>query len=141
MAVKKDNTVAITYAVRFEDGTEFDRTEDGKPFVFKIGDGRVLKVVEDAIIEMEKGQEKTITIRPENGYGHHNPELVRNIPRAALPPDREPGVGMVLGLVRPNGQKSEARITNVTENDVTVDLNHPLVGKTLVFTFKVEDVQ
>ena len=65
---------------------------------------------------------------------------MKKIHKDALPKDREPQVGMVLGLVRSDGMQSEARITEVAEEGITIDLNHPLAGKALIFTLKVVEI-
>ena len=131
MAVKSGDTVSMAYTARLEDGTVFDSATDEKPFAFKVGDHRVLKAVEDAVVGMEKGDEKTITIAPDQGYGGHRPEFFRKVPKASLPKDREPTVGMALGFATGDGRQFEARITDVGEQDITIDLNIRLQEKHL----------
>ena len=67
-------------------------------------------------------------------------ELHKKVPRQQLPQDQEPKVGMILAVGLPNGQQFPARIIAVTTDDVTIDLNHPLAGKTLHFKIKVVNV-
>lgn len=89
---------------------------------------------------MKKGDEKEITLKPEEGYGQPNPELVKKVPKDQLPKEQEPKVGMILAINLPTGQQVPAKITDVSDNEVTIDLNHPMAGKTLKFKIKLVDV-
>ena len=66
--------------------------------------------------------------------------MMRKVPKEQLPPEPEPKVGMMLAMALPNGQQLPAKITEVTDNEVTIDLNHPLAGKTLIFKIKVVEI-
>jgi len=138
---KKGNTVKIEYKGSLEDGTVFDSTEKhGKPLEFEIGSKKVIKGFEEAVIGMEKDEKKKITLKPEEAYGSPNPDLIKDVPREKLPKEQEPKEGMILGMMLPNGQQIPARITKVEEDKITIDLNHPLAGKTLNFDIKLVDI-
>lgn len=138
--IKKGNTVKVHYTGTLEDGSVFDSSEGGEPLQFEVGAGQLIKGFDEAVIGMQTGEEKTIKLPPEQAYGTHEPELTKKIPRASLPQDRAPEVGMILGLSTPDGQQIPARIIEVTQADITIDLNHPLAGKTLNFKIKVVEV-
>jgi len=89
---------------------------------------------------MKKGEEKTIKLKPAEAYGDPNPALIQKLPRAHLPKETEHKAGMMLVATLPSGQQIPARITAVSGGEVTLDLNHPLGGKTLVFKIKVVDI-
>ena len=93
-----------------------------------------------AVIGMEKGEEKEVKLEPAKAYGGFNPELKKQLPRDQLPQDQEPKEGMMLLMKLPNGMQLPAKILAVTEKEITVDLNHPLAGKTLNFKFKLVDI-
>lgn len=138
MPVQKGNKVKVHYKGTLENGEEFDNSEKhGHPLEFEAGAGMMIKGFDEAVIGMEKDEEKNITLDPEEAYGQVNEKLIQKIPKSQLPPDQEPKVGMVLGLRLPDGNQIPAKITEVTENDVTLDLNHPLAGKKLNFWIKV----
>ncbi|NQV91484.1 peptidylprolyl isomerase [Candidatus Woesearchaeota archaeon] len=141
MKVEKGNKVKVEYEGKFDDGSVFDSSKThGKPLEFIAGQGHVVPGFDNAIVGMDKDEEKEITITPEDGYGPINAELTKEVPRDQLPKDQDPKVGMMLAVSLPNGQQVPATITNVTEEKVTIDLNHPLAGKTLHFKIKVVDI-
>lgn len=140
MPVKKGDQVKVEYTGTFEDGSVFDSSEShGKPLEFEAGAGQVIKGFDDAVMGMEKGQEKEIILQPAEAYGDVNAESMKEVPRDKLPQDQEPQVGMMLALGLPNGQQMPARIVKVDDKNVTIDLNHPLAGKVLKFKIKVVD--
>ncbi|HLD40375.1 MAG TPA: peptidylprolyl isomerase [Candidatus Nanoarchaeia archaeon] len=139
--IKKGNKVKIEYTGTFDDGTVFDASEKhGQPLEFEVGAGQVVKGFDDAVMGMTKGEEKKIVISPAEGYGEVRADLLKKVPRKQLPQDQEPKVGMILAVGMPNGMQFPARIVAVTKDDVTIDLNHPLAGKTLHFKIKVADI-
>lgn len=144
MTVKKGDKVKVDYEGRLEDGEVFDSSMHGDhshPIEFEVGSGQVIKGFDEAVVGMEKGQEKEFEISPEEAYGQHNPDLQRDIPREVLPKDQEPKEGMVLMVGTPDGNQFPAKITGVENEKVTIDLNHPLAGKKLIFKIKVVEVQ
>ena len=141
MIVKKGSKVKVDYTGTFDDGTIFDASEKhGQPLEFEVGSGQVIKGFDDAVVGMKTGEEKKIIILAAEAYGEVKAELHKKVPRAQLPQDQEPKVGMILAVGLPNGQQFPARIVAVTADDVTIDLNHPLAGKRLHFKLKVAEV-
>ena len=141
MKAKQGSKVKIDYEGKLDDGTIFDSSEKhGKPLEFEIGKKMVIKGFEDAIIGMEKGKEKEITIKPEQAYGEHNDQLIKKVPREQLPKEPEPKEGMMLAIGTPDGKQFPAKITEVTDKEIILDLNHPLAGKTLHFKIKLVEV-
>lgn len=138
-AVKAGSMVKVEYTGTFENGTIFDSSENKAPLEFKAGAGQMIKGFDSAVIGMETGQEKTIKIQPSEAYGNRNPELVAVIPRQNLPEEKNIKPGMMVLVNSQNGQVP-ALITEANENNFTIDLNHPLAGKTLIFRIKVVDI-
>ena len=137
MAIKKGDKVKVDYTGTFEDGTVFDSSEGKAPLEFEVGAGMVIKGFDSAVEGMEKGEEKDITIESKDAYGDVNPQLLQKVPRDKLPKDQEPKEGMMLALGTPDGKQMPAKITEVTDKEITIDLNHPLAGKTLKFKLKI----
>ena len=140
MIIKQGDTIKVEYTGTLESGETFDTSQGKDPLEFEVGVGKIIPGFDKAVIGMEKDQEKEISIKPEEAYGQPRPELKQEIPREALPKDQEPKVGMGLMLNSPQGQ-IPARITNVSEDKITIDMNHPLAGKTLKFKIKVVDIK
>jgi len=142
MKVEKNKLVTIEYEGKFEDGEVFDSSEKhGKPLDFVTGIGMVVPGFDNAVIGMEKDEEKEVTIEPKDGYGEYNEELKKEIPRDMLPKDQEPKPGMMLGMQTPDGRQIPALIKEVTDEKITIDVNHPLAGKKLIFKIKVLDIK
>ena len=140
MTVKKGDKVKVDYTGTLEDGTVFDSSKGKAPIEFEVGSGKIIKGFDEAVLGMKRGEEKEIRIKPEEAYGQPRPELVKSIPRDKLPQDKEPKPGMMLMLSSPDGRQLPARITEVSDTEVTIDLNHPLAGKTLIFKIKVVEI-
>lgn len=138
MPVQKGDKVKIEYTGTFDDGTVFDSSEKhGQPLEFEAGSGKVIKGFDHAVMGMEKGEEKEIKIQPEDGYGPVNPQLIQKVPREQLPKEQEPQVGMMLMVGLPSGDQIPATIIELSDADVTLDLNHPMAGKVLNFNLKL----
>ena len=137
MAITKGDVVKVEYEGRFLEGEIFDSTEahGGEPIEFQPGSGMLVPGFEEAVIGMEAGEEKEVTLTPENAYGEVNPEFIQKVPKQGFPEEAE--VGMMIGIPMPNGQQIPAKIAEIGGEEVTLDLNHPLAGKTLVCKIKV----
>ncbi|MFZ1077110.1 MAG: peptidylprolyl isomerase [Nitrosotalea sp.] len=141
MAVKTGNKVKVEYVGKLDDGSVFDSSEDhGKPLEFEVGSGHVIKGFDDAILGMNEGDEKEFTIQPAEAYGQHDPTLVQKVPREVFPQEADLTAGLLFEAGLPTGEKVPAMITAVDEGIVTVDLNHPLAGKTLNFKIKLKEI-
>jgi len=139
--VEKGDKVKVEYTGKLKDGTVFDSSEkQGAPLEFEVGSGQVIKGFDQAIVGMKKDEEKKITIQPEDAYGQRNPELIKEIPRQTFPQDQEIKPGMVFMMKIQDGRQFPAIISEVKDNTVTIDLNPPLAGKTLIFNIKLLEI-
>ncbi len=141
MPIKKGDKIKVEYEGTLDDGTVFDSTEKhGKPLEFEVGAGQVIKGFDEAVIGMEKGEEKTVKIEPKDAYGEHNPELVKKVPKEVIKSDVEIKPGMFLIMTAPDGRQFPALVKEITDKEIVLDLNHPLAGKTLNFRIKIIDI-
>lgn len=139
MPVKNGDKVKVEYEGTFNDGTVFDSSEKcGAPLEFEVGAGQIIPGIENAVMGMEKGEEKEFKLEPADAYGDRNPQLVQKIPKDQLPKEVMPGMMLMIGL--PNGVQIPVKVTDVTDEEVTIDLNHPLAGKVLNFKIKIVDI-
>jgi FKBP-type peptidyl-prolyl cis-trans isomerase 2 len=134
MPVKNGDTVKVEYEGCLDDGTVFDSSEKhGEPLEFdlefEVGAGQIIPGFENAIIGMESGEEKVFKLGPSDAYGDRNPQLVQKVPKDQVPP----GVcaGMMLVVALPNGLQMPVKVHEVSEEWVTIDMNHPLAGESL----------
>jgi peptidylprolyl isomerase len=141
--VKDGDTVKVDYTLTLDDGTVYDTSEGKEPLEFTLGDNKVIKGFEKAVLGMKVGETKTMTIPPDEAYGQYHDELVyvldkSNLPE--LPAGEEPQVGQKLQGTDSNGQTVIATIIKVDETTVTVDANHPLAGKNLTFEITLVEI-
>ncbi len=136
---KNGDKIKVHYTGKFEDGTVFDTSEERGPLEFTIGKGEVIPGFEKSIVGMEVDEKKTITIPPEEAYGPRREELIWERKKSEFPEGITPAVGKQVGvrLNQPDAPLINAIITDVSEDTVTLDANHPLAGKTLVFDIEL----
>ena len=143
MKIKKGHNVTLEYEGKLETGEIFDSSSHGNhshPLTFKVGENQVIAGFEKAAIGMGLNQEKEFTINPEEAYGEYKEELKQKIPRDNIPKEQKLEKGMVLILRDPNGRQIPVKITDLDEESITLDLNHPLAGKKLIFKIKITDI-
>jgi peptidylprolyl isomerase len=134
------NFVKVEYTGKFENGETFDSNRNGHPLEVEVGAGRVIKGFDDALIGMAVDEEKTFTLSPEEAYGELNEELEQTFMRSELPEGFNPQVGQVMALRNPHGGQIPAKVKHADDEKITVDLNHPLAGKTLTFEIQVKEI-
>jgi peptidylprolyl isomerase len=134
---KSGDTVRIHYTGKLSDGTEFDSSAGRDPLEFSLGSGNVIPGFDNAVDGMTVGDEKTVTIPPEQAYGPKHEQLIQDVPKTALPPELSPEVGMRLQSRTPDGRTMHLVVTDVADESITVDGNHPLAGEDLTFDIKL----
>jgi FKBP-type peptidyl-prolyl cis-trans isomerase 2 len=138
---KKGDKVKVHYHGRLNDGTTFDSSEGRQPLEFEVGSGMVIKGFDDGVTGMSIGDKKTISIPAEDAYGQRNQEMVIEFPLTNFPPDIKPEVGMTLNMHSENGDELPVVITDVNEETVILDANHPLAGQDLIFDIELIDLK
>jgi len=138
--VKKGDTVRVHYTGRLENGEVFDSSRESQPFEFTVGRGEIIPGFEKGIIGMEVGDTRIITVSPGEAYGPRSKELVTKIRRVDLPEQISPAIGLQLRLQTPDGKHIDLFITDMDEDTVTLDANHPLAGNTLVFNVELVEI-
>lgn len=137
---KSGDTVHVHYKGSFEDGTVFDTSEGSQPLQFTIGAGDVIPGFEEAIVGMAQGDQKRQTIPADQAYGERREELVFEVEREQLPPNSEVAVGDYLRIGFPDGRTAAVQVAEVGDASVTLDANHPLAGKNLIFDLTLVDI-
>ena len=126
--VKKGDTIMFHYTGRFKDGKVFYSSQERNPIPVKVGVGKIIKGLEKAVLGMKPGEKKTVTIKPEEGYGHYNEENI------------SPQEGMQFQLTDEEGQELPVVVKEVLDDAIKLDANHPLAGKTIVFDLELIEI-
>ncbi len=139
--VKKGDRVKVQYTGTLQDGTIFDKSKEEEPLEFTVGSGQVIPGFEKAVEGMKLNEEKKVTLNTEDAYGKRDETLIRKVPKNSLPENFKPEKGMVIRLQDQTGRAIPGTIIDITENSITIDLNHPLAGKDLTFNIKVVGIE
>lgn len=129
--------VQVDYTGTLDNGEVFDTSEGHQPLEILMGKGQLIKGFEDALLGMAIEEEKSFTLAPDEAYGQRDEKLVREFSRADIPADMNPKEGQAVALTSADGRQVPARITKIDDQNITVDLNHPLAGQSLTFEIKV----
>jgi FKBP-type peptidyl-prolyl cis-trans isomerase SlyD len=136
--IKKDSQVKIHYTLKV-DGEVIDSTEGKDPLSYVQGSAEIVPGLEEELEGMKTGDKKAVSISPEKGFGQPNPDAFQKVARKAFNDTENLEEGeWVFGDM--GGQKFRAKIVDVGDEEVTLDLNHPLAGKTLEFSIEVVEV-
>ena len=127
LAVAVGDHVSVDYTGRLENGTIFDSSSGRASLEFDVGAGQMISGFDSAVVGMREGEKKTVTLRPEDAYGMQDPSLIVKVPLANVPNGTKVGDEL---YTRSN---QRVVVTDVTNETVTIDANHFLAGKTLVF--------
>jgi len=130
---KCGDRVAVHYTGKLENGEVFANSKVGEPFEFTIGKGEVIPGFENGVIAMEVGETKTITVPPEEAYGSRNEELLIQIKKNVLPENITPAIGGQLQIPQKDGNPIRVIISDMNEDTLILDANHPLAGVALTF--------
>ncbi len=133
--VEQGRTVVLHYTGTLADGTVFDSSRERSPMEVRIGASQIIPGFESGIMGMEVGESRTFTIAPENAYGEHDENLCHRVEKERFPDPESVEVGMTFRYPLGEGRTAHT-IIQVGDEDVLLDLNHPLAGKEL--TFEVE---
>lgn len=137
---QEGDKVTITFQGILEDGSIFDSSYEDIPLSFIVGENEVLPGMEIAVLGMAAGEQKTVTIPPEQGYGVHQENLVDVVQIDALPEGLQLKIGDRLEVSAEDGSRFEMEIIDRDEQTVTLDANHPLAGRQLILRIEVVSV-
>lgn len=138
--VKSGDTVKVHYSGRLTDGTTFDSSAGREPLQFEVGSGMVIAGFDNGVLGMTVGDKKTIQIPVADAYGPKNPEMVIEFPKSEFPEDMQVEIGQRLNMTNGQGQIIPVVVTEVGEEIVMLDANHPLAGEDLVFDIELVEI-
>lgn len=140
MKIANNTVVTVNYRLFNEDREEIDSSDDGQAIVYLHGGDELIDALEDALAGKAVGDELSVTLQPEEAYGNEDPDLIRDFHI-----DEFNGVemkpGMELQGKDPDGNYQLLRVQKVENDQVTVNMNHPLAGMVLQFDLLVKDIR
>ncbi|MBP3191320.1 FKBP-type peptidyl-prolyl cis-trans isomerase [Natronogracilivirga saccharolytica] len=139
--IKEGDTVKVHYTGKVSDGTVFDSSKEREPLEFTVGEGKLIPGFEKAVVGMNPGDTTTVSIPTEEAYGEKRDDMVVDVERNQIPDDIDPEVGQQLQIQQKDGGAIPVVITNVTDDTVKLDANHPLAGQELTFEIEVVEVK
>jgi FKBP-type peptidyl-prolyl cis-trans isomerase SlpA len=140
MSVKNDSKIKFHYSVTVENGEVVDSTLDDNPIEVQLGNNELLTKLEEGMIGMNEGEERVIVLTPDEAFGGVSEEAITEIPRSNIDLDDTVKEGMFIDLSDEKDRMYRGLVKELNEEFVKIDFNHPLAGKTLTFTVKLEEI-
>lgn len=141
MSIQKDKIVEMHYTLKLDDGQVRDTSDGREPLKFLCGHGQIIPGLENELIGLKEGEEKTVRVAPEDGYGKKSEDMIHTVPLDQLPREIDPRVGEKLQAQTPEGHMIVGTITKVRPENVDIDFNHELADEHLNFNVKVVSVR
>lgn len=141
LIISEGTRVTLNFALILEDGSEVDNNFDGAPASFSVGDGSLLPGFERALFGLKSGDQATLEIPPEDGFGQPNELNIQTIARDQFDAGAELATGMVFSFADAAGGEVPGVVREFDEHEVVVDFNHPLAGRTLSFKVAIHNVE
>lgn len=138
---KSGDLVKVHYRGTLHDGTVFDSSYEGEPLEFTLGQGQIIPGFEQAVQGMTPGDSKTVQVEQDQAYGNYDESKLINVQRANLPDNIQPEEGMVLQVNSQDNDVFYVTVSEVKDEEVVLDGNHPLAGKDLTFEIELVDLQ
>lgn len=140
MGVETGKQISIEYTLSIEPEGVVDSNVDSDPLIYIQGNQQIVPALEKALEGMEVGEITDVSISPQDGYGERSEEAFQEVSKRLVPEEARK-VGVVVQGQDNSGGMISARVAEVKDETVILDLNHPLAGKALHFTVKVLDIQ
>ncbi|MFW6329018.1 MAG: FKBP-type peptidyl-prolyl cis-trans isomerase, partial [Alkalispirochaetaceae bacterium] len=128
MKVEKNKVVSINYTLTDDSGEVLDSSEGGEPLAYLHGQGNLIPGLETELEGKSEGDNFRTAIDPADGYGEYNDALIAEVPRDRFTGVDEINVGMEFQAQTSDGGSQIVRVTEVSDEAVKVDANHPLAG-------------
>ena len=140
-SVQRESAVLVHFTLKLEDGLTAESTRaNGKPALFRLGDGSLSAALEQALLGLKAGQTKQFTLEPEDAFGGVSPDLIQYFSRRDFIDAGEPEVGAIMLFSGMGGSEMPGVIREVSGDSITVDFNHPLAGRRIQFDVEVLEI-
>ncbi|CAI2719355.1 FKBP-type peptidyl-prolyl cis-trans isomerase [Nitrospina watsonii] len=134
-AVKEGDVIEIHYTGKLQDDTVFDKSEGREPLKFTVGTKQIIPGMNQAVVGMKVGESKTVSMDPGDAYGPYDDKLIFQVEKSKLPPEVQSGAQLM------DGQGNIVTVKDIQGDMATLDANHMLAGKTLIFDIKLVSIQ
>jgi peptidylprolyl isomerase len=138
--VKSGDKIKVHYHGRLTSGETFDSSEGRQPLEFEVGSGMVIKGFDDGVTGMKVGEKKTLNIPANEAYGEKLAEYIIEYPKAQFPADMQLELGMDLVMSNAAGQQFQVKVSEIKEEMIVLDANHPLAGEALIFDIELVEI-
>ncbi len=139
--VKDGDKVQLVCELKLEDGTTCFKNEQENPLVVTVGEGKFFPIIENKIKDMKEGETKSITLKPKDAFGIHNDDLVAEIAKKELDNNADLKIGSKIQMKTTSNKTIQGTVTEIKDDTFTVDFNHPLAGKNIVFIVTVKSIE
>lgn len=141
VSVSEGTRVVLNFSVGLEDGSEVDTNFGSDPVEFVVGDGSLLPGFERLLFGLAAGERQMFTVSPENAFGQPNDSNVQRMPRDQFDDDADLEIGLVFSFADASGAELPGMIIEFDEDEVTIDFNHPLSGRVILFDVLIHRVE
>lgn len=138
--IENGKTVVFDYTLKI-DGKVVESSEGKKPVQYVQGSKSVIKGLQNALLGLQAGDKRSITLKPEEAYGVVNPQAIKEIDKSKFDKDATFKKGMVVQLESASKKVAAGIVAEIKDKSIVVNFNHPLAGKTLTFDVAIKDVK
>lgn len=139
--IENGSNITMHFALKLSEEQIVDSTFDNEAASFVLGDGNLLPGFEEFLLGLKAGDHQTFSVPPEKGFGQPNPQNMQDMKRSDFAVDMPVAPGLMVSFADAQGAELPGVISEVNGDWVTVDFNHPLAGKTLIFEVQILEVQ
>ncbi|RYY96725.1 MAG: peptidylprolyl isomerase [Chitinophagaceae bacterium] len=138
--VQNGDKIRVHYHGKLRSGETFDSSEGREPLEFTVGSGQVIRGFDEGVKGMQPGEKRTVEIPVGDAYGEKSEEMLFEFPKNQFPDNMQAEVGMQLMMNNGQGQQFPVTISEVREDSVLLDANHPLAGQDLIFDLELVEI-
>jgi peptidylprolyl isomerase len=139
--VENGNNIKVHYKGTLNNGEQFDSSYDrGNTLDFTVGAGQMIKGFDTAVVGMGVGDTKKVTLAPAEAYGLRNEKAIQTVPKTAFPPEFAPKINETVQGQTQDGKPLIAKVLEIEDETIKLDLNHPLAGEDLTFDIELVEI-
>ena len=142
--IGQNSQVEMHFDIRLKDGSVADSTRHfGRPMPFQMGTGVFAEKLEVALLGLKAGDKKKIMLLPDEAFGEPHPANIYQVPRSkfmSMEQEAPLEIGMIIEFEKVGGKPAPGILMEMTDDEVTIDFNHPLAGQVVLFDIEIMSV-